>query len=58
MDWLIPKYELENFKEAQNTLTYQWHAEQLLWITTSKIKRQLLLVMQIENVVSGLQARA
>lgn len=55
MDWLIPKYELENFKEAQNTLTYKWHEEQLLWITTSKIKTQLLLVMQIENVVSGLQ---
>lgn len=55
MDWLIPKYELENFKKAQNTLTYKWHVEQLFWITTSKIKPQLLLVMQIENVVSGLQ---
>lgn len=58
MGWLIPKYELENFKETQNTLTYECHAEQLLWITTSKIKMQLLLVMQIENVVSGLQVRA
>lgn len=54
MGWLIPKYELENFKGAQNTLT--WMACRKIALNCYQENQNTTAFSYAnENVVSGLQ---